>query len=239
MSWFFLGLLILATGLAIAELLVRVSPRRLLTVLRWLGILAIIAAIMLLAIGVRNLSLAALIGMALALWARAGMFAPKRPFSQGHPHQSSAHKSSQVETASLRMLLDHESGELDGEILSGPLAGQKLSALSRDQLAQFHTQCLAEDQDAVPLLEAYLDRAYGTDWRSDFGGGSSTDTGGGAEGAMSKSAALDILGLTDGASEADIRAAHRRLMKKLHPDQGGSDFLARQINQAKDVLLNR
>lgn len=49
--------------------------------------------------------------------------------------------------------------------------------------------------------------------------------------------ALQILGLNDNPSEDDIITAHRRLINKLHPDRGGSDFLASRVNQARDVLL--
>ena len=58
-----------------------------------------------------------------------------------------------------------------------------------------------------------------------------------SSGAMSRVEALDVLGLKPGASEDDIHAAHRRLMRMAHPDTGGSDWLASRINQARDVLL--
>jgi hypothetical protein len=56
-------------------------------------------------------------------------------------------------------------------------------------------------------------------------------------GGMDRAQALAVLGLPEAASEAEISAAHRRLITSLHPDQGGSDFLAAQINEARDVLL--
>jgi curved DNA-binding protein CbpA len=54
---------------------------------------------------------------------------------------------------------------------------------------------------------------------------------------MDEATALDILGLERGADEPAIRAAHRRLMSRVHPDHGGSDWLAARINQARDFLL--
>lgn len=61
--------------------------------------------------------------------------------------------------------------------------------------------------------------------------------GGRARSAMSRAEAYQVLGLAPGASEAEIRAAHRRLMRAAHPDAGGSDWLATRVNQARDVLL--
>jgi DnaJ-domain-containing protein 1 len=60
-----------------------------------------------------------------------------------------------------------------------------------------------------------------------------------AGGVMSRQEALRVLGLSEGASPEQVLAAHRQLIKKLHPDQGGSSFLAQQVNDAKQVLLER
>jgi hypothetical protein len=75
------------------------------------------------------------------------------------------------------------------------------------------------------------------------GTGAGTGAGAGAgpsrSGAMTREEAYQVLGLHVGASEADIRAAHHRLMRAAHPDAGGSDWLAARINQARDMLLGR
>jgi len=99
------------------------------------------------------------------------------------------------------------------------------------------------DPQSHALLEAYLDRTH-PNWREAFAGdaGASAGAGQGAPGSggagpMTREEALAILGLAEGASESDIRTAHRSLMKQFHPDQGGSDYLAAKINEAKDLLL--
>lgn len=147
---------------------------------------------------------------------------------------------SRVETATLDMRLDHGTGHMSGRIRGGPQTGRELAELSRAELLALIAACRADDPDSVPLLEAWLDRAD-PDWRS----GAEDEERGRAEGAraasgggrMSRHEALAVLGLAEGASEADIRAAHRRLMRTAHPDGGGSDWLAARVNEARDVLL--
>jgi len=88
----------------------------------------------------------------------------------------------------------------------------------------------AGDAESVTLLEAWLDRER-PDWREGETPPPRPD------GPMTRAAALEVLGLAEGADEAAIRAAHRRLMQAAHPDRGGSDWLAARINEARDVLL--
>ncbi len=142
-----------------------------------------------------------------------------------------------VRTAALEMELDHDSGGLEGQVLAGRFEGRHLSDLSLDDLLDVYRE-LASDGESRQLLEAYLDGKFAL-WRqnaqADVGGGQGVAPG---SGAMTKEEAYKVLGLEAGASAADIRKAHRRLMQRLHPDLGGSSFLAARINEAKDVLLS-
>jgi hypothetical protein len=147
---------------------------------------------------------------------------------------------SDVETAFFAMTLDHASGRLDGWIKKSKFAGRRLSELARDELLELRRE-VAGDPDSVSVLEAFLDRAHGPDWRG-AGGGAGDQAGSSAGaassgGAMTRDEAYEVLGLKPGAKESEIRDAHHRLMKKLHPDQGGSDYLAARVNRARDILL--
>ena len=91
----------------------------------------------------------------------------------------------------------------------------------------------------IELLEAYLDRKH-PDWRELAGdAGKEQARADGADAPMGLEDAYDILGLQPGASAGQIRKAHRNLMKKMHPDHGGSNYLASKINEAKDLLLKQ
>jgi hypothetical protein len=151
----------------------------------------------------------------------------------------SAGTSSRVRSLRIDMELDHDSGRIGGTVLSGSFAGRSLDSLSDSELLRLHHECLGGDPDGARLLEAYLDRRL-PGWRehaearADERGRAQTQLS-----AMTQEEAYQVLGLEPGAGEAAVRDAHRTLMKKLHPDQGGSTYLASRVNQAKDVLLNR
>lgn len=141
--------------------------------------------------------------------------------------------SSSVETALLRMQLDHDSGALQGEVLKGVFKGRRLADMDRQQLEQFFLYCRSEDTDSVQLLSSYLQQRFPGDTRFE---GQQQEAPRGGHG-MGRADALAALGLKEGATRDEIIAAHRKLIQKLHPDRGGNDFLAAQINLAKDVLL--
>jgi DnaJ-domain-containing protein 1 len=132
------------------------------------------------------------------------------------------------------MMLDHDSGELSGQIVAGPFAGRSLGEFDLPQLT---AMIPGFDAESVSLLESYLDRRFPA-WRQDAqgnaAGGQSRPA---ASGKMTDEEAYQILGLQPGAGRVEISRAHRALMKKLHPDQGGSTYLATRVNEAKDTLL--
>lgn len=143
---------------------------------------------------------------------------------------------SRVRTRFLLMELDHDSGAMSGEVLEGPFQGRQLSDLSLEQLLKLLDQCASADPQSAAVLEAYLDREHGDEWRQQAGGERPATPP--ATGDMTREEAYEILGLDQGAGKADILAAHKRLMQRLHPDRGGSTYLAAKINKAKDLLLN-
>lgn len=138
----------------------------------------------------------------------------------------------------VEMELDHDSGAMNGLVLAGRFQGKKLDDLGEAELKELWQETAADAQSRA-LVEAYLDRRL-AGWREHFeADGTERESGPAGTGAMTDEEAYQILGLSPGAGDAEIRAAHRRLMMRLHPDHGGSTFLAAKINEAKDWLLRR
>lgn len=153
--------------------------------------------------------------------------------------QRASGSTSRVRSRLIEMTLDHDTGDMEGSVLAGAFAGQQLASLGEAHLRDLLIECHASDPDGVRLLEAYLDRRFPR-WRED----NRTEEQPQADaqfpsGAMTPEEAYRILDLQPGATPDEIRQAHRTLMKKLHPDQGGSTYLAARVNQAKDILLRR
>ena len=145
-------------------------------------------------------------------------------------------KNSDIETPYLRMTLEHDSGVLRGTVLQGKFEGRNLEELSLDDLVDLLHECRVNDPQAAAVLETYLDRVHGADWR-DAGSDGGAASGRSGAGTMTRDEAYEVLGLQPGASDKEIRDAHRKLLMANHPDKGGSTYIAAQINQAKDVLL--
>ena len=148
--------------------------------------------------------------------------------------QRSRGQTSRVRSQFIDMTLDHDSGNLNGQIVAGPYAGHSLGEFD---LSQLTAMISGFDAESVSLLESYLDRRFPA-WRQNAQGNAAGGQGrAAASGKMTNEEAYQILGLQPGAARDEIGRAHRGLMKKLHPDQGGSTYLAARVNEAKDTLL--
>lgn len=167
-------------------------------------------------------------GLGLLGWSPFGNFAF---WPQKGPSQVS-----RVRSPFLEMELDRESGALRGRIVAGKLAGTVLESLDTTTLIGLLSEF---DEESRSLLMAYLDRRDAA-WREHAQAGAAAGQGSsGRSGKMTEQEAYQILGLQPGAKPDEIGRAHRSLMKKLHPDQGGTTYLAARVNEAKDVLLRR
>ena len=230
------GFAVLSGFLMLVYLFVNADPARLARGLKVTGIVIAVLAVATLAVSGRLAALLMPLAMLMPLLIRVRSVLDRhRPPSGG--------QSSTVTTAFLRMTLDHDTGSMEGTILRGRFAGMRLEELDPADLLGLLRECRAEDEEGARLLEAYLDRAH-PDWRDELAGGRGAGGSGGAArpasgGDMTVEEAYAILGLSPGADAEAIKEAHRRLMVKLHPDHGGSDYLATKINRARDVLLHQ
>lgn len=150
---------------------------------------------------------------------------------QGNPFST-------LETRFLRVSLDITTGNLDGEVLEGAFEGEFLSKLPLDKLLSLLNVCQTEDPRSAALLSAYLDRHH-SGWRTQSSQSNHQQQNHAPNHNMSANEARDILGIETSATQDEILQAHRKLIHKLHPDRGGSTYLAAKINQAKDCLLNQ
>jgi len=154
----------------------------------------------------------------------------RRQRSGGGFSSPGAAQRTEVRTAFVEAWIDHATGDVGGRVVRGRFAGRGLDMLADGDLLELQAEC-AGDADSLRVLESYLDRRLGAGWRTAQSRphGPRTD--------MTRDEALAILGLATGATEEEVRAAHRRLILRVHPDAGGSADLAARINRAKDVLL--
>ena len=190
-----------------------------------LGVLLITAGIWLLFIR--------LVALAVLLLILGAVLLPSRNAAMA---KRSTTRTSQVRSAHLEMTLDHETGSIDGEILTGTFEGQVLSDLALRELLRFHAQ-VQTDEETVKLFETFLNSAH-PDWRDQMEqSAASGENASSHSGQLSRDEAYRLLGLEVGSSEADIREAYQRLIKRVHPDLGGSAALTAQITEAKNRLL--
>lgn len=221
-------LLLLVAGLTFYAFM-RASPAAIARSLRLIGP----ALLGIFGLGMLLLGKAAIGGMLISsamAWLGANRFSGRTAPTPG--------QRSRVRSAMLEMELDHDSGQIEGGVLAGQYQNEKLADLSLEKLMILHDECAA-DEESLRLLETYLDSRF-PGWRERFDANDSARHGGPSHtSGMTKEEAYEILGLEAEASAVQIREAHRRLMQRVHPDVGGSSFLAARINEAKDVLLSK
>jgi hypothetical protein len=152
----------------------------------------------------------------------------QHPFMGSGRSQAKPGQRSSIQTRFIAMSLDRE-------VLEGRFQGYALSALTQTELTELLNECRA-DNDSLQVLEAWLDRTH-ENWREEMSQSSEQQSNGHSSGRMTEQEALEILDLEAGADREEIINAHRRLMQKVHPDRGGSTYLAAKLNEAKDTLL--
>lgn len=234
MQYFILGVALLVALLFLGRWFVEADPRKVASGLKWGAILVGGFLLLALLVSGRIALLAALVPA--GFWAFR-LFQRYRSTQEPRSGQTSA-----VRTRFLEMHLDHDSGQLDGRVLEGRHAGALLSQLDLAALKELLEDYRIGDAQSASVLEAYLDRAR-PEWREPEDSATSREETarsgrrGPPSGTMTRAEALEILGLEEGADTEAIRDAHRRLMQKLHPDHGGSNYLAAKLNEAKELLL--
>ncbi|MDE0704083.1 MAG: DnaJ domain-containing protein [Rhodospirillaceae bacterium] len=222
MGWFLLGVALIAAAILLLFSLPQASVGQLVRLLRGLA-LTCAALFGLFGLFTGKLLWGVLgLGAALAIYFMGGSM----PWNFKKPEKGV----SEVETPWLKLQLDHSTGGITGDVLAGRYAGARIESLDRDDLMILLAECARDDAQSARLIEAYLDRMW-PEWRNINRGGP------GGAGPMDRAEALSVLGLDESATEEDIRRAHRELMRKHHPDQGGSDWLAAKLNEAREVLL--
>lgn len=253
MSYFLFGVGLLVLALFLFNWFANAKPGQVLSSAKWIVAgLGVLIAVFLIATGRFSLIWAALVGL-LPWISRINLLRNLWKAAKG----PSAGKSSSISTRFFDMTLDHDSGAMDGRIKEGPFVGRMLSELDEGERLDLARDVAREDPQSMRILEAYLDRTHGSEWRKAFGGddgdrsgsyeggfgrgsgGGGSGGGGGGQQAMSEDEAWRVLGLSPGAGAQEIKDAHRRLMKVVHPDVGGSDYMASKVNEAKRVLLGK
>jgi hypothetical protein len=223
------GLALLAVLVAYSRLR-KIDRRTLRRSLRYLvGGLGILVAAGL--VYARRLDIALFVGAAAIAILRTGRLGS---FSFDGP-ATEASDVSKVRSSHFTMELDHDTGAVSGRVLKGRFARMDLMDLGETDTRILLAE-VENDPDSMSLLESWLD-VNRSGWREYFAGQDTNEQSGTVSGGDRIAEAYDVLGLKPGASDDEIRSAHRDLMKALHPDHGGSSYLAAKINQARDLLL--
>jgi hypothetical protein len=225
-----LGILVLVLALWALHAFAKADPRKVIRIVKPAGGVAALGAAAFLAVRGQFMLAVPLgfAGLSLLGWLPG-------PAGFGARTQKSTGQVSRVRSAFIEMELDHDTGNMRGLILAGRYEGTSLDALD---VATLVGQLSEIDEESRALLMAYLDRREPS-WREHAQGDTAAGRGPPSSGKMTEEEAYQILGVQPGASAEEIGRAHRTLMKKLHPDQGGSTYLAARVNEAKEILLRR
>jgi len=235
--WVMFGLGAVFTGLF---LVLRVAGRLQTAAPRALGETAVVGAVLSVAILAWTGRLPAVwllyvlplptLAIGYAVWER---FGPAKGMGRSQSH---------IRTLYLKMVLDHDAGLFDGEVVKGTYRGTVLSSMTLEELRLLQVEA-SSDPDSVNILNAYLDHAHADARRGESASADGVGNGNGRQshrqssGGMNEEEAWSLLGLNRGASADEIKASHRRLIKQVHPDHGGTDYLAHKITEAKNLLL--
>lgn len=234
-GYLILGLTLLLAAALIAKWFVSTEPEIIIKTLKWsLFTVGLIVAVFFIVTGRLAWAFGALPAMLPVLLRARSLHRTFKNFSRmTGGGTGGAGKSTDVKTEYLSMSLDHDTGAVSGEILKGIYAGRYLNDLTRAEVLDLLETCLQNDSESARLIETYLDRED-DGWRDQTHRSPNRANG---SNQMDRTEALDVLGLHENASRQDIIDAHRRLISSLHPDHGGSSYLAAKINQAKDTLI--
>lgn len=240
MSLFFLALAALLAGLLFLNWFPNANPRAVIKSAKGMAIL-IVLGVLALVLLTKNFHFVWGVFLAAIPWIQRIRILRNLWKSMKGP---SPGKESKVSSRFFDMVLNHDSGAMDGRIKEGQFQGALLSELSQPECVSLHAFIQRDgDLQSLKLLESFLDRAFGMDWRSQENTHDESEHRAKAHtpppSEMTEATALQLLGLKRGAGEEEIRAAHRTRMKEVHPDMGGSAEHAAQVNAAKDFLLNK
>ena len=239
-SYFVFGIALLAGLLLVARWFATAEPAVLVKVVKRLVLGIVLGVIVFLAVtGRLGWALMALPVLVPWVFRLRGVARTAKNFSRMASGASRrTGQKSEVQTRFLHLTLDHDTGEMMGDVVAGAYRGRRIEEMSPDELIELLSECMGADEQSAQVLEAYLDRVH-SDWRTYAS--ASAGAGGGKRaspsGSMSREEAYQVLGLEEGAGAEQIKDAYHRLMAGTHPDRGGSTYLAAKINQAKDVIL--
>lgn len=218
--------------LVLMQLTRNTTPRKMARLLRWIagGVLAAVSLLFIMRGAAGLVTFTGPVAYMILRYGRVGSFSFEGT-------EVSEDNESTVKSRFIAMTLDHDTGAVSGRVVAGRFRGRDLFDLDEIQMRALLDE-VSGDSDSLALLETWLDKNR-TGWREYFGGAAAGEAAGDAPAADPDAEAYEVLGLSPGASEEEIRAAHKRLMLGVHPDQGGSTYLAARINAAKDRLLRK